>query len=60
MLNIIIGMVVMVLGVWVLTNNWWAFLDLIYVAVPTVLVVIGGVMLLAGIRGKMREEPEEA
>lgn len=60
MLNVVIGLVVMVFGVWVLTNNWWAFLDLIYVAVPTVLVVIGGVMLLAGIRGKMSGEPEEA
>ena len=58
MLHIIIGLIAIVAGVWGITNNWYMFKDFLLAIVPFVVICIGVVALLAGIRSikaKVRE-----
>ena len=50
MLNIIIGIMVIVLGLWGITRNWYMFIDMLVTVVPLALIGFGIVALLAGIR----------
>jgi len=50
MLNIIIGIMVILLGLWGITRNWYMFIDMLAAIVPLTLIGFGIVALLAGIR----------
>lgn len=49
MAHIIIGLVLFLLGLWGIVANWYSFVDLIWVAVPMLLIVGGIVALVSGI-----------
>lgn len=59
MKHIIFGFVAIALGVWGIVGNWWAFLDLINVVIPVLLVLVGAVALAAGISGQLKRESRE-
>ena len=50
MLHVIIGLIAIVIGVWGITNQWYMFKDLLLALVPLVVIGIGVIALLAGIR----------
>jgi len=49
MLHVILGLIAISLGVWGITSHWWAFLDLMYVLLPVLLVIGGAIAITAGI-----------
>ena len=49
MLHIIIGLVLVILGWWGISENWYLFLDLVWVVVPVLMLLFGIVSLLAGL-----------
>ncbi|MBF0105677.1 MAG: hypothetical protein HQM16_10165 [Deltaproteobacteria bacterium] len=55
MISLSIGFIVMILGLWGLAANWYAFVDLAFALVPFVLVVLGVIAVVSGIKG-MREK----
>jgi len=59
MKHIIFGLVAIALGVWGIVRNWWAFVDLLNVVIPILLVLVGVVALAAGISGQLKTEPAE-
>jgi len=56
MLHVFLGIIVVLAGVYALTNNWWAFLDLMKTLIPLMVVCLGITMILAGIKGKPKVE----
>ena len=50
MWNIIIGIAAIGLGLWGITRNWYMFVDIVGVLVPFLLIAVGLVALLAGVR----------
>ena len=59
MKHIIFGILAIALGLWGIVQNWWAFLDLVNVVLPILLVVLGAVALAAGISSQLKTEPPE-
>lgn len=59
MKHIIFGLLAIALGVWGIVRNWWAFLDLVNVVIPILLLLVGAVGLAAGISGQLKTEPAE-
>ena len=55
MINIIIGFVLMILGIWGVASNWYSFVDLFHAVGPFVLVGFGIVALVAGIKAVSRK-----
>lgn len=49
MLHIILGLIAIFFGIWGITSHWWAFLDLICVLIPVLLVIGGVIAITAGI-----------
>ncbi|MFC1556468.1 hypothetical protein ACFL5L_00615 [candidate division KSB1 bacterium] len=49
MKHVILGIVAIIVGVWLIVNNWWAFLDLLWVIFPLFLIFGGTIALVAGI-----------
>ncbi|MBF0105667.1 MAG: hypothetical protein HQM16_10115 [Deltaproteobacteria bacterium] len=49
MTSVIFGVIVLILGVWGIIDNWYAFVDFVCVFVPLVMVVGGAIALMAGI-----------
>jgi len=56
MIHVILGLITVVLGSWILSRHWWAFLDLLRVLFPFLLVCLGATMILAGLKGKTKVE----
>ena len=54
MIHVILGLSTVILGSWILSRNWWAFLDLLRVMYPFLLVCLGVIMILAGLKGKRK------
>ena len=54
MVHVLFGLVFIIFGSWVLSHNWWAFLDLLRVIFPFLIVCLGIVMVLSGLKGKPR------
>lgn len=50
MINIIVGAIAIVFGLWLVFMNWWATCDLLKTVFPLVLTVYGVIALLAGIK----------
>ena len=59
MLNIIIGAVAILFGMWLMFGNWWATLDLVRTVFPILLVLYGIVALMAGLKRFGRKSPEK-
>jgi hypothetical protein len=59
MKHIIFGLLAIALGVWGIVRQWWAFLDLLNVVIPILLVLVGVVALAAGISGQLKTEAAE-
>ncbi|HIJ74857.1 MAG TPA: hypothetical protein HPP83_12220 [Candidatus Hydrogenedentes bacterium] len=59
MVNIILGAVAILFGLWLMFANWWATIDLLKTAFPLVLAVYGVIALLAGIKKFSRKAGEE-
>ncbi len=59
MKHIIIGLIAITLGLWGIVLNWYQFLDLLWVLVPTAAVVCGVIALLAGIGNFSRTSNEK-
>jgi hypothetical protein len=49
MLHIVVGLLLVILGWWGISENWYLFLDLVWVVVPMLLLLLGIVSLLAGL-----------
>ena len=49
MASIIFGVILMVLGLWGIAENWYAFLDFLWVFVPLLATVGGAIALISGI-----------
>lgn len=49
MLHVILGAIAIVFGIWGIAGRWWAFLDMLYVLVPVLLIIGGIIALTAGI-----------
>ena len=49
MLHVILGAVAIIFGLWGITSHWWAFLDLMYVLAPALLLIGGAIALTSGI-----------
>ena len=56
MIHVILGLITVIIGSWILSRNWWAFLDLLRVMYPFLLVCLGVIMILAGLSGKQKIE----
>ena len=60
MASIIFGVILMTLGIWGVAENWYAFLDFLWVFVPLLFVVCGAIALVSGIYslsiGKEKED----
>jgi len=48
--NIIIGFIFIVLGAWGIMAHWWGFLDLLRVVLPSALVIVGIIAIIAGLK----------
>ena len=49
MLHVVLGVIAIFFGVWGIASHWWAFLDLMYVLMPVLLVIGGAIAVTAGI-----------
>lgn len=61
MVNIILGTIAILLGLWLMLANWWATIDLVRTVFPILLALYGVVALMAGLkrlgrRSSAREE----
>jgi len=50
MINIIIGFLLMIVGIWGIASNWYSFVDLFHSVGPFALIVFGIIALVAGIK----------
>jgi vacuolar-type H+-ATPase subunit I/STV1 len=50
MINIVFGLVAICLGLWGLVKYWWYVVDIIIAIFPLVLLFVGIIALLAGIK----------
>jgi hypothetical protein len=50
MVNIVFGLVAICLGLWGLVKYWWYIVDIIIAIFPLVLLFVGIIALLAGIK----------
>lgn len=50
MLNIVFGLIAVCLGIWGLVKYWWYIVDVLIAVFPLVLVFIGTIAVLAGIK----------
>ncbi|MGA2332043.1 MAG: hypothetical protein ABSG75_09805 [Syntrophales bacterium] len=50
MINIVFGLVAICLGIWGLVNYWWYTVDIIIAIFPLVLLFVGIIALLAGLK----------
>jgi len=50
MVNIIVGAVAIVLGLWLMFVNWWSTVDLLRTVFPILLAAYGLVALMAGLK----------
>lgn len=60
MINIILGAVALVLGIWAMLSNWWATVDLVQTVLPIVLATYGVVALIAGLKRFRSRTPGDA
>ena len=63
MVNIIVGLLCIILGLWGIAANWYQFLDLLRILLPLAILVGGVVALTAGIgnfSGKSRLKKAES
>lgn len=58
MLEIIIGTIAIIFGFWGITRNWYLFKDIVVALIPLVLLAVGTIMMLAGIRGVKKKQSE--
>ena len=49
MLHVILGAIAIFFGIWGIASHWWAFLDLLYVLIPVLLVTGGVIAITSGI-----------
>ena len=49
MLHVILGLIAVFFGIWGIASHWWAFLDLMYVLIPVLMVIGGAIAITAGI-----------
>ena len=54
MVHKIVGVVAIILGAWLLANHWWAFLDLLWVVFPCMLISFGVIALVVGFSRKKK------
>ena len=59
MINIIIGFLLMIIGIWGVASNWYSFVDLLYSFGPFALTVFGIIALVAGIKTIGRGQEKE-
>ena len=52
MVHIFLGVVAIIVGIFLMINNWWAFLDLFWVVLPLILIFGGSIALVAGLTRK--------
>ena len=52
MVHIILGLTAIIVGILLMVNNWWAFLDLFWVILPLILIFGGSIALVAGLTRK--------
>ena len=50
MINIALGGIAVLLGLWLIFANWWATIDLLTTVFPVLLAAYGVVALMAGIK----------
>jgi uncharacterized membrane protein YccF (DUF307 family) len=48
--NVIVGAIAVLLGLWLMMQNWWATIDLLRTVFPFLLTVYGVVALIAGLK----------
>ena len=59
MVNIAVGTIAILFGLWLIFVNWWATIDLVRTVSPILLAVYGVVALMAGVKKFARNRPEE-
>ena len=50
MLNVIVGAIGILLGLWLMMQNWWSTMDLLRTVFPILLLVYGVIALIAGLK----------
>lgn len=50
MINIILGAIAILFGLWLMFANWWATIDLLRTVFPILLAAYGVVALMAGVK----------
>ena len=50
MVNIIVGLIAVVLGLWGIVAHWFATIDLVTTLLPIILVIYGIIATIAGIK----------
>jgi len=48
--NVMVGAIAVLLGLWLMMQNWWATVDLLRTVFPFLLAVYGVVALIAGLK----------
>ena len=57
MINIVLGAIAILFGLWLMFANWWATIDLLRTLFPIVLTAYGVVALMAGVKKFGRKIP---
>ena len=59
MINIVLGAIGILFGLWLMFAHWWATIDLLRTVFPILLAAYGVVALIAGIKKFVRKVPGE-
>jgi len=59
MINIVLGAVAILFGLWFMFANWWATIDLLKTVFPLLLAAYGVIALMAGIKKFARKPSGE-
>ena len=55
MINIVLGTIAILFGLWLMFANWWATIDLLRTVFPILLAAYGVVALVAGVKKHVRK-----
>ncbi len=59
MINIVLGAIAILLGLWLMFASWWATIDLLRTVFPILIAAYGVIALMAGLKKFARKTSEE-
>ncbi|MFC1734922.1 hypothetical protein ACFL1X_02325 [Candidatus Hydrogenedentota bacterium] len=59
MINIVLGAIAILLGLWLMFAQWWATIDLLRTVIPVFITAYGVIALMAGLKKFVRKTSGE-